>query len=453
VKYSFDVMRDPDVNAQHLRGSFEDVESLEAPDPVTVVVRYRKPYWKGIYTVGFQLRILDKGWYDDQIPLWAKGLGLATFSITPGTPGFGAVFNKISVPCPGAGPYYCALDRYDKTDRIDLKQNPFYWGIQCKPTWHNFAGLRWLFIEDEVAAAEEFRKKTFDISSVDFQTYDDVLSKDPVITGLTKYFEYDHIGLGFSYIAWNCRRPPFDDARVRRAMTELLDRDWIVREIVRGRGQVATCPTKPAYSSYSKDIVPWPYDPEDAKKLLAEAGWRDTDGDGVLDRNGKRFEVELKLGGQSRSTAQIGSAFEDSCKKVGIRATPRTMEWATFIADFEERRFDAAFLSASFPDPWIDPYEDYHSSQDVPRGGNTSGWHSDRVDHLLEAMRLEFDDDKRDALWHELNHILHEEQPQTLIYHPLVGVLVAKRFEDVTVRPTGLQTVDLWVKPENVLHP
>jgi len=452
VAYSFAVMRDPEVNAEHLRGSYEDVVSLETPDPQTVVVHYRKPYWKGIYAIGFQLRILNKGWYDEQVPHWAKSLGITKFSITPGTPGFGEVFNKISVPCPGASAYYCALERYDKTDRIDLKQNPFYWGIQLKPTWYNFAGLRWVFIEDEVAAAEEFRKGAFDVQSVDFQVYDDVLSKDPKTAEMTKYFEYDHIGIGFAYFNWNCRRPPFDDARVRRAMTMLMDRKWIIQELLRGRGQVATCPTKPAYSSYSKDIEPWPYDPEGAKRLLAEAGWRDSDGDGVLDRNGKRLEFELKIGGQTRTWTQLGAAFEESCRKIGVRATPRPMEWATFIDDFDQRHFDGALINATFPDPWLDPYEDYHSSGDVPRGGNTSGWHTDEADGLLERMRVEFDDDKRDAMWHELNHILHEQQPQTLLYHQLVGVTVSRRIEDVTVRPTGLQIQEFWVKPERVLY-
>lgn len=452
VKFSFDVMRDPAVNAQHMRPTYEDVESLETPDPHTVIVRYRKKHWKGLYAVGFDLRILNKGWYEEQIPLWAQQLGVATFATEPGKPGFGEVFNRITIPCPGAGPYYFVPETYDKSKPVELKQNPFYWGIQGQPEWYNFTHMRWIFIADEIAAMEEFRKGNFDTTVTEFDVWDNQLKSDPTITSIANYFEYDHVGLGWSEITWNCRRPPFDDARVRKAMAHLLDREYIVREVQGGRGQVATCPSKPIYSSYSKDLVPWKYDVEEARRLLAEAGWKDTDGDGVLDKDGKRFEFELKLGSQRRFYIQLASALQEGCAKVGIRMTPRTLEWATFIEDFKERRFDAASLVRSHSSAWIDPSEVYHSSQDIPRGGNDSGWHSDEADRILDQMREEFDEAQRDALFHQFNHVFHEEQPVLLVAHSLVGVLSSNRFENQRVRPTGLQMVDFWVKPENVRH-
>lgn len=456
VKFSFDVMRDPAVNAEHLRSAFDDVESLTTPDDHTVVVKYKKKYWPGIYSVGFSLRILNKGWYEEQIPVWAKKSGIEQYATEPGKPGFGEVFNKIRIPCPGAGPYYWAQDDYDpavaSTTGIEWVQNPFWYGWQVHPRHYNFPKLRWRFISDDVAAFEEFRKQGFDVSTVDFNTYDDEYSKDPTISAIARYEEYDHIGLAFSHIAWNCRQPPFDDPRVRRAMTMLMDREWIVKEIERGRAQVATCPTKPIYPEYSHDIKPIPFDIEGARKLLAEAGWKDSDGDGVLDRNGKRFEWELKVGSPRRFYTQVGAALQDACKKAGIRMSLRTLEWATFIQDLEERRFDAVCLYASFADPWVEPSESYHSSQDVPRGGNISGWRNAKADQLLEQFREEFDEKRRAELFHEFNHVFDQEQPHTLLVHGKVGVLVNKRFEEIKVRPTGLQYFDWWTKPENVLY-
>jgi peptide/nickel transport system substrate-binding protein len=144
--------------------------------------------------------------------------------------------------------------------------------------------------------------------------------------------------------------------------------------------------------------------------------------------------------------------FVDACNKAGIRVEDSQAEWSTFIQDFDERRFDAAYLGYSWGDPWIDHYESYHSSQDVPLGGNAAGWHNDRVDELLVAMREEFDEDKRNKMFHEFNRLYYEDQPETLLIHPLVRVLLHKRIEDAKVRPTGLQWFDTWVKPENVLH-
>lgn len=453
VKFSFDVMRDPAVNAEHLRGSFEDVVELITPDDHTVVVKYRKPYWKGLYTVGYQLRVLNKGWYEEAIPKYAAKYEVKAPSTEPGKPGFGEVFNKIRVPPPGTGPYYLPDEDYNQDKPIELVQNPFYWGVQVRPTWYNFRKLRWIYISDEVAAFEEFRKQKFDVSVIDFNSWDDELSKDPTVTSISRYFEYDHMGLAYSGIWWNNRQAPFDDARVRRAMAHLVDKEWIKSELERGRGDIAVCPSKPIYPQYNKDLKPPAYDLEEAKRLLAEAGWKDSDGDGVLDRKGKRFEFELKVPSGRRFYEQVSAQLEDAAKKVGIRMATRPLEWATFSQDLDERRFDAVILYQSFSDPWIDSFDDFHSSQDVPRGGNLAGWHNAKVDQLLESMRVEFDDAKRDAMYREFCTIFQEDQPETLLMHGRVGVIQNKRLEEVKVRPTGMQIFDLWVKPENVLNP
>lgn len=453
VKFSFDVMRDPAVNAEHLRGSFEDVVELQTPDDYTVVVKYRQAYWRGLYTVGYDLRILNKGWYEENIPKYAEKFDVSSYSIEPGKPGFGDVFNKILIPCPSTGPYYYLGDDYSPDKPLELQQNPFHWGTQVRPTWWNFRKLRWVFISDEVAAFEEFRKKKFDITVVDFNTWDDEYSKDPTVTGIAKYYEYDHMGLAYSYIGWNTRKAPFDDPRVRTAMTHLTDREWIKREIERGRGDIAVCPSKTIYPNYNKDLVPQKYDLEAAKRLLAEAGWKDSDGDGVLDKDGKRFEFEIKVPSGRRFYTQVTAQLEDAARKVGLRMATRPLEWATFKQDLEERNFDGVILYNSFSDPWIDSYDAFHSSQDVPRGGNLPGWRNARADELLTAMRAEFDTDKRDAMYKEFCKVFYDEQPLTLLMHGRVGVLAANRYEDVKVRPTGLQFFEFWVKPENVLNP
>ncbi|MCG3133483.1 MAG: hypothetical protein HMLKMBBP_00657 [Planctomycetes bacterium] len=452
VKFSFDVMRDPAVKADHMRSGFDDVESLETPDPHTVVVRYKKKYWKGLYQFGVTLRVLNKGWYEEQVPVYAKRLGKERFSTQPGQKGFGEVFNLIRIPCPGTGPYYIEKEEDFTEKSIRMVQNPFCWHIQKNPTYHNMVGLRWVFIADEIVAFEEFRKGNFDVTVVDAERYDDQLAKDPTISAIAQHFVYDHIGLDCSYIAWNCRQAPFDDPRVRRAMTHLVDREWIAKEIERGRAEVAVCKSKKSYPTYSHDLEPHPFDVAAAKALLAEAGWRDSDGDGVLDRDGKRFEFELKVPSGRTFFIRVGGAIKDACAKAGIRMDIRALEWSTFIGDYEERKFDSVMLYSSWPDVWIDLYEDFHSSQDVPAGGNSPGWRDATVDALLEKMREEFDDDVRTTMFHEFNRAFYDAQPMTLLVHGKVDVLCNRRFENVKVRPTGLGHHDWWVKPENVRH-
>jgi peptide/nickel transport system substrate-binding protein len=450
--WSFDVMRDPEVRADNLRGAFEDVASVAAPDPYTFVVKYTRRYWGGIYAFGNGLRVLNKGWYEETIPEYARKLGVAKFATQPGQPGFGEVFNNIRVPCPGTGPYYLASDDDYRKDSLELVQNPFYFGTQVHPRQYNFTRLRWIYISDEVAAFEAFRKGEFDVTVVDADRWEDQLSKDPTIAAVANHYRYDHMGLDCSFISWNCRRPPFDDARVRTAMTHLTDREWLLREIERGRGTVAVCKSKRSYDTYSNELPAHPFDVAKAKELLAAAGWRDTDGDGVLDRDGKRFEFELKVPSGRTFFTRVGGQLQDACRQAGIRMSVRPLEWATFIEDLNKHEFDALMLYNSWSSPWIDLFESYHSSQDKPDGGNTSGWSDPRVDELLQAMREEFDDAKRTRMFHEFNRLYYEAQPETLLVHGMVDVLQNRRFEDVKVRPTGLPLFDFWVKPENVLH-
>ncbi len=453
VKFSFDVIRDPGVKADHLRGEFESVDAVETPDPYTVIVRYKTKFWKGVYSFGVTLRILNKSWYEEQIPVYAKKLDIATFSTEPGKPGFGEVFNKIRIPCPGTGPYYIASDDDFSRDFVNLKQNPFSYLTQYHPDWFNFTQLRWIFISDDQAADEAFRKQDFDITVVDHDRWIDALSKDPTIAKIANHYVYDHIGLDCSLIYWNCRKPPFDDARVRRAMTMLTNRQWILDDIERGNGTIAVCRSKRSYPEYSNDLPPIPFDVEGAKKLLAEAGWKDTDGDGVLDKDGVRFEWELKYPSGRRFYTRVCESLADACKKAGIRMKQNGIEWATFFDDLQNRKFDAVILYNSWTDPWIDLYsEGFHSSQDVPAGGNVSGWRNSEVDAITDPMREEFDDAKRIEMYHRFNKLFYDDQPQTLLVHGTVGVMLNKRFEGAKVRPTGMQLFDLWVKPENVLH-
>jgi peptide/nickel transport system substrate-binding protein len=452
VKFSFDVMRDPEVKADHLRPSFDDVESLETPDDYTVVAKYRRKYWKGIYTIGFVLKVLNKGWYEAELPRYAKDLGIEKFSVKPGQPGFGEVFNKIRNLCPGTGPYYVATDDDYTRERVSLVQNPFYYGIQVFPERYNVLKMRWIFIADEVAAQESFRKQEFDGMVVDFDRWDDQLKNDPTITSIANEQEFDWYALDCSYIAWNCREAPFNDPRTRRAMTMLCDREWLSKVIERGRAEPAVCKSKKIYPEYSLDLAPHPFDVEGAKKLLAEAGWKDTDGDGVLDRDGKRFEFEMKVPSGRTFFLRVGGQIEDACRKAGIRMAIRPLEWATFVDYLDKREFQALMLYNSWGEPWIDLSEEFHSSQDVPNGNNIAGWRNQRVDDLLYAMREEFDAAKRVTMFHEFNRIFYDEQPYTLLVHGKVGSLQNARFQDLNAYPTGMSLDLLWVPYGKEIH-
>jgi peptide/nickel transport system substrate-binding protein len=448
VVFSFDVIRDNSVDAGHLRGAFSDVESVRAIDAHTVDVRMKRPYWKALKSFGYGLRILPQEHFEKEIPLKAKEHGIDVFSVKPLEPGFGAVFNKFTNDVsPGTGPYlWKPGESWVRGQHFTLFSNLDAWVRALNPDHYRVERLTYRIIKDRVAQFEEFRKGNLDLVVVDHDAWDDQLSKDPTITGIANHYEYDHLGLLYSYIVFNCRKPPFDDPRVRNAIAHLMDRRAVLEKLERKRGGVPTCTTKPIYPEYSHDLKPRELDVERAKELLAQAGWRDTDGDGFVDKDGKPLTFRFSTPSARKWFQVVTSLLQDGCAKAGIRCDADPKEWAVFTAEIEKLEFEVTCLYASAADPWIDPYDILHSSQSVKGSGNYSGWSNPEADRVMEAMRQEFDPQKRAALFHQLNKLFHDETPLLLLNHGVVGVLLNKRVQGVKIRPTGLQSFDVWIQ-------
>ncbi len=455
VLFSFNAARDPAVTAEHLRAELQPVTSMTAPDAHTVVVKFRAKLWKSPYVVGRALPILNKGWYEEQLsglPADAEPPGPPS-SAVPGERGFAARFNALAGLCPGTGPYYLA-DGNDLTNSsVLLTPNPFSWEMQVYPTRHNFAGLRWTTLPTEGDAFYAFARGELDIWVVSHAAWENQLSRDPRIDAAGNHYVYDHIGIDASAIAWNTRKPPFDDVNVRRAMTFMIDRQEILDNVEQGYGAIACCKSKRAYATYSTDLQPIPFDLVQAEARLIRAGWsQDSDGDGILDKKGKPLTFKLTYPAGRRNFDAIAEMIQSAGRQLGVDVRLDPVGAEAFHQAVRFRRFDAIMGYSQWPDPWIDLYGSYHRSQDVTGGGNITGWRNDPVDDLLEKMRAELDDDARTKLHHQFNAIFHAEQPETLLIHGKVGVLVAKRLEGISVRPTGLQTFDLWVRPAKVKH-
>lgn len=451
VLFSYATIKDEAVKAESHRGSYVDVESVVKLDDHTVQVKFKRPYWKAMYVFGNSLWIIPKHWYERRTTEVAKAKNIDPFTAEPGKPGFGAAFNQIREPCVGTGPYAVPQGGWIPGENLTLERNPTHWRLTVEPGVWNIQTRKVRFIPDHLAIMNQVRQQKIDTQVVDKDEWIDSLSKDKVITDNYEYKVYDHIGLAFNYITWNCRKFPFDDARVRTAMTHLIDRQGMLRDLWRNEGEVATCPNKRIYPEYNLDLVPHAFDPAKAAALLKAAGFEDHDGDGILDKKvgdeWKRFEFVLKVPSGRAEFERIGNKIKESMEQVGVKCNILPLEWAVFIEHLYDRNFDALCLYSSFSDVWVDHYEDYHSSEDIPRGGNTPGWHSPEVDKLLADMRAEFDREKRIKMYHRFYEILHEQQPQTLLIHGRVTVINHKRFKNVIVRHKGMRSTYWWVDP------
>jgi ABC-type transport system substrate-binding protein len=219
---------------------------------------------------------------------------------------------------------------------------------------------------------------------------------------------YFYLG-AFNYVPWNLRRAKLSDVRVRKAMALAFDMEGFVETIAHGlavRPTGSQCYFGPAYDH---EVEPLPYDPSRAKGLFAEAGWFDRDGDGVLDKDGEPFEIEMLILSGNASAELFGRMLQESLAKVGARLVLTPVDSATYTRRINERDFDCGQAGWSLDAIENDPMQLWHSRSAVAGGSNHPGVVDPFVDELITRGGRELDPEKRHALWRELQRYLYEE--------------------------------------------
>ncbi len=151
----------------------------------------------------------------------------------------------------------------------------------------------------------------------------------------------EYHGRGYVYIGWNATRPPFESMQVRRALSMGIDRKMIIDNLYYGLAGECVGPFPPVIWAYSPEMKPIPFDPAEARRILATEGFSDSDGDGYLDRGGRRFEFELLANQGNQIRADIQVLVQEQLRAVGIKVTPVTMEWTVMLARQKASEFDA----------------------------------------------------------------------------------------------------------------
>ncbi|TCK61791.1 peptide-binding protein [Seleniivibrio woodruffii] len=262
-----------------------------------------------------------------------------------------------------------------------------------------------------------------------------------------QYDKHKYLASSYEYVGYNLRKPMFQDKRVRQALSYATPKQDIIKGIRFGMGVEATGPFKPGTIWYNPDVKKYDYNIEQAKKLLAEAGYKDTNGDGIVEKDGKplKFELITNQGNSVRtSTAEV---LQKSWEKVGVKVEIRVLEWATFINEYiNKQKFDAVMLGWNITnDP--DLYDVWHSANCGGQKLNFICYKNAEFDKLLIEGRKEFDTEKRKEYYFKAQEILAEEQPYTFLYVPDALVAVNKRFHEVQPAPAGIgyNQEDWWV--------
>lgn len=234
----------------------------------------------------------------------------------------------------------------------------------------------------------------------------------------------------FFWIALNQENDLFTDVKVRRGMLHAIDRPYIIETVLNGYGTPADAGISPAMQYYYNSDVPrYEYDPERAARLFAEAGWEDSDGDGVLDKDGTPFSFLFEVGIQG-NLVRIGQIVQQQLREAGIDARFETLEWNTMIQKNVIRRdYDMILNWWRYPaDPDLLPY--FHSST-AGTGYNIPGYRDSRLDELLEAGSTIADPEERRGIYLELQNYMAETLPYLFLWYPMETAVRRANLEGV----------------------
>jgi peptide/nickel transport system substrate-binding protein len=261
--------------------------------------------------------------------------------------------------------------------------------------------------------------------------------------------KYKYLAFGYTYLGYNLKDWRFQDKRVRQALTSAINRESIVQGVLLGLGEVAHTPYKPDTYWYNPNVKKWPYDPALAKKLLAEAGWKDTNGDGILEKDGKPFEFTIITNQGNDLRKNAATIIQRDLKNVGVKVNIQVIEWAAFLKNFiDKRKYDACLLAWGIG---IDPnqIDIWNSEKTAEHQLNFMSYQNKEVDKLLEDGVGTYDRAERKKYYDKFQEIIAEDQPYTFLWVQYALPIISARFHGIEPAPAGITyNFDRWYVPK-----
>ncbi len=335
----------------------------------------------------------------------------------------------------GSGPY--RLEEWSEGQRLVFTKKDKWWGdaladdnellraypphITLKP------------VKDQAAAATLLKGEEVDIADLlDPRDFVEMRAD----SNLSKIYAFEApLTLRHYFIYINTRNPKLDDPRVRRALAHLVNVKQIIDDVFYGLGQAVNSPIFPGKDYYAKDLAPIPFDIEKAKILLSEAGWRDTDGNGIVDKkiNDQKVEMELSfLITPNETGKQIALLFRESAQKAGVKVNIQTLDFKAWRKAMNAREYELANGALSYQPVLDDLTQIWHTQSSRPGGMNRTFFGSEQTDQLIEEINRTLDKKKRDKLYRIFQHMIYEDQPIINIMTARSRIAIHRRFDAFT---------------------
>jgi peptide/nickel transport system substrate-binding protein len=239
-----------------------------------------------------------------------------------------------------------------------------------------------------------------------------------------------------TWITWNTRRPPLNDVRVRRALLMAVNRDEIAKGLFGGIGEPALSPIPATLSEHTAGVRPLPYDTAGAKRLLSEAGWRDSNGDGVLDKGGRALRIEVDYVSSDQARQDVLIAMQSSLRRIGVDLAPRGYESSAWVQRLRDGSFTGSFWGWGWGPGVMGPNASmiFHSRSIPPNGPNFAASRNAQIDALLDELLLTTDSARAKAIWPQLEQAMIDDAAYAPIYLEPELFALHSRIKGVRIR-------------------
>lgn len=399
VKFSFDAIMDKNdkYKTAHLKPYFENIKSADIVGPNKIKFTVGSPYFNN-FTVVAGLTVVPKHLYANPSKEQEK------------------VLNRTLV---GTGPY--TLKEFDRSKRIVLASNPNWWGrsVPALKGTHNFQTITLRFIQDGTIAIRTIENGDLDYLPLQPDEFVQK-AKGPKWGKSVKKVQMQNKGVrGYAFVGFNMKNPIFSSVKTREAMVHLFDREQMIKKFLFDFSLPATGPLYQQSDYADPSVKPLAFDPKLALKKLNEDGWKDTDGDGLLDKviNGKKTQFEFTILEPLPDFVKFLTTFQQDAKKAGVKVEIKGIEWNAFIKLLDERKFDAVRLAWGGGDLDWDPKQIWHSESIANAGSNFISYSNPKVDKLIDEARVAMEKKDRVVKLREVYRTIAADVPYIFLFN------------------------------------
>ena len=267
-----------------------------------------------------------------------------------------------------------------------------------------------------------------------------------IIERIPDYHVHSFLSL-YSYILVFNNNDLFKNGKVRKALNYAVNIDEIIKRTLLGKGRSSSGTIYPLSWAYDPDLKPYPYNPKKALELLNHEGWRDTNGNHILERNGREFGFALLIVKGDEVSSKTALQIQQQLLDIGIKMKVKPLPFPSYENSLLTKRFDAALLSIISDDPDKN-YAWWHSSR-INGGFNVFSYRNKKVDELLDKGRTTVDREERRGIYHQFQREIHDDPPGVFLFWRDYLIGIHKRFKGVRLNPARiLSNINEWYVPK-----